>query len=119
VEVLNDDRIVVRRVGKELYMFGTPWHGDFSDYYETIASSAPLRKLFFIYHCSSNRVLPLKAIEAFQHFFPNTFPVFWDRGSMDFTADFLCEVLNHVPAFSLGFVKEQSAVEHVQRELGV
>lgn len=119
VDVLNDDRIVIRKVGKDFYIFGTPWHGDFSDYLETIASKAPLRKIFFIYHHAQNKVTPLRSMEAFHRFFPNIFPIFWDKQSLDFTADFLCEVLDRVPSFGLGFLKEQSAVSHVRAKLAI
>ncbi|MCX5750999.1 MAG: hypothetical protein NT099_04975 [Candidatus Saganbacteria bacterium] len=111
--VLNDDRIVLRRTKKGLCIFGTPWHGDFSDYLDTISGSAPLKRLFFIYHLKANRLKPLNAREAFNRFFPNTFPIFWDKKDVRFTFDFLCEVIKKVPAFSLGFVNDASVVDYV------
>ena len=110
IVILNDDRIIIRKAGNGVYIFGTPWHGDFSDYVDTISRFAPLKKLFFIYHQKENKVLPLNLKDAFNRFFPNTFPVFWDKESMDFTVGFLYEVLNKVPAFSLGFVNDESVV---------
>lgn len=112
--ILNDDRIIVRKIGGKLIMFGTPWHGDFSDYIDTIASSAPLKRLFFIYHHPENLLLPIKAREAFNRFFPNTFPVFWDKEIMSFTVDFLHDILQKIPAFSLGFVNDDRVVDCVR-----
>jgi serine kinase of HPr protein (carbohydrate metabolism regulator) len=28
VDVLSDDRIIVRKKGEQFWMYGTPWHGD-------------------------------------------------------------------------------------------
>jgi hypothetical protein len=119
VEVLNDDRIIIRQIGSKFYIYGTPWHGDFSDYHATMASRALLKGLFFIYHYPENSLKPLSLGQAFQHFFPNIFPIFWNKDCMDFTAHFMCGVLAVVPAYSLGFVKEQSVVKYVRAYLGL
>lgn len=113
VVVLNDDRIVVRKTKSGLRIFGTPWHGDFSDYVDTISSSALLKRLFFIYQLKENLLEPIKAREAFNRFFPNTFPVFWDKADMQFTIDFLHAVIKEIPCFSLGFVNDDRVVDYV------
>lgn len=53
---LNDDRIIVRKLNWKFIIYGSPWHGEFSDYLTSRIESAPLRKLFFIYHASDNTV---------------------------------------------------------------
>ena len=113
VVILNDDRIILKKTKKGIYLFGTPWHGDFSDYVDTISSSVPLKRLFFIYHLKKNLLKPLNSREAFNRFFPNTFPIFWDKEDMLFTIDFLYEVIGKIPAFSLGFINDDRVIDYV------
>ncbi|MBU4418310.1 MAG: hypothetical protein KJ594_00265, partial [Candidatus Omnitrophica bacterium] len=42
--VLNDDRIIVRKVNGKFFIYGSPWHGEFSDYLASRIESAPLKK---------------------------------------------------------------------------
>lgn len=46
--VLNDDRIIVRKVNNKFRMYGCPWHGEFSDYLVSRIESAPLEKFFYL-----------------------------------------------------------------------
>lgn len=46
VMVLNDDRIIVRKLKNSFFIYGSPWHGDFNDYLLSRIESAPLDKLF-------------------------------------------------------------------------
>lgn len=109
--ILNDDRIIVRKTKRGMYLFGTPWHGDFSNYVDTISSSVPFKRLFFIYHLKKNLLKPVNSREAFNRFFPNTFPVFWNKKDMQFTIDFLYEVIGKIPAFSLGFINDDRVID--------
>src|SRR3989338_3303063 len=40
--VLNDDRIIVRKINGKFFIYGSPWHGEFSDYLESRIERAPL-----------------------------------------------------------------------------
>ena len=80
VRILNDDRIIVRRDKGRLYMYPTPWHGDYSEYLrEGRVARARLSKLFYIYHHKTNHAERVSAVEGFNHFIKALFVSFWDK----------------------------------------
>jgi hypothetical protein len=61
VEMLSDDRMIVRRGGDEFYAFGTPWPGD-AGY--AVNAGAPLQALCFLTKADACRLVPLPAAPA-------------------------------------------------------
>ena len=47
IQILSDDRIVLRKEGKKLWMHGTPWHGEAG---LSSAARAPLTRIYFLQH---------------------------------------------------------------------
>lgn len=112
--VLNDDRIVVRKIRGKFLIYGSPWYGDFRNYLTFQMESAPLRKLFFIYHSSKNKVRPLSSKEAFMCLYPAIFPTFWDRRCLENIISFCQNLVNNVECLHLGFVKDKSLIGFVR-----
>jgi hypothetical protein len=104
VTVLSDDRIILRKVGNEVWMHGTPWHGD-----EPLASPrcAPMRRGFFLRHASKNELTPVAGAPAVMELFARSFPPFFSPSGLDFTLSVLTEISEVVPFFDLGFVPDQ------------
>jgi hypothetical protein len=113
--ILSDDRIIVRRCGADLVMYGTPWHGE-ADLSEP--GSAPLRGVFFLAHDLRNIVVPLKVPEATARFVASGFPPFYDREGLDFTVRFFGELAAEVPCQELRFVPDATVVRCVQAWVG-
>ncbi len=86
VTVLSDERIVLRREGGGLRMYGTPWHGD-----GQIAEpgSARLDRVFFLRHSPRNVVGPLPLTDALTRFFVCGFTPFHDAAGLEFALGFL------------------------------
>ena len=112
--VLNDDRIIVRKVKDKFYIYGSPWHGDFSDYLNSRIECALLQKLFFIYHASSNKAKEVFKAQAFAQLYPNVFPTFWDKESLNRIISFSWELVRAVPCFRLGLVKGKSTIKFIR-----
>jgi len=104
--VLNDDRVIVRKKGGKFFIHGSPWHGDFNDYLDSRIESAPLKKLFFIYHALENRARKVRQREAFQHLYPSLFPTFWDKGCLGNILSMSEQLITDVPCFRMDFVKK-------------
>ena len=81
--ILNDDRIIVKKLNGKFFIYGSPWHGEFSDYLYSKIDSAPLEKLFFIYHAPYNTVSQISQRAAFNWLYPALFPTFWDKYSLE------------------------------------
>ena len=108
MEVLSDDRTIVRKKGDEFRMYGTPWHGEgkFGS-----PGSAKVEKIFFIGHGEENAVRGVKAVDAAARLLSCSFPPYWDPEGMGFTLGFIGELTAEVACRVLRFRPERSVVE--------
>ena len=112
--VLNDDRIVIRKVKKKFYIFRTPWHGDFSDYLRSSPDKAELKSIFFIYHNTKNKIDFLRPKESFGYLYPNIFPIFWNKKNLEKQIDLCQELVSIVPSYRFGFKNDKSVISAVR-----
>jgi hypothetical protein len=113
--VLNDDRIIVRKVNGKFIMYGSPWHGEFSDYLVSRIESAALKRIFFIHHAPENIAAQVSSKQAFNLLYSALFPTFWDRIFLENTAEFCEELVKTVPSCSLGFVNDKKVIGFVRK----
>ncbi|HSS37661.1 MAG TPA: hypothetical protein VLT58_02725 [Polyangia bacterium] len=111
VTVLSDERIVLRREGGGLRMYGTPWHGD-----GQIAEpgTAHLDRVFFLQHGPRNAVRPVPLTDAITRLFVCGFTPFHDAAGLAFSLAFLESVARDCPCQELAFVPDRSAVAFVR-----
>jgi hypothetical protein len=111
ITVLNDDRIIVRQNKGNLWMYGTPWHGDFKEH-----SSHGLRihKLFFLRHGRKNSSRVKSGAEAVSMLLARSFPPFWDKEGMAFTIEFCQRLVSEIPCYELTFVPDGSLIDFVR-----
>ena len=114
-KVLNDDRIVIRKTKGRFFIYGVPWHGEFTDHLVSRMERASLSKLFFIRHSERNHVRPLTEAEIFGLLYPAVFPTFWDKGGLGNIASFCRDIIKDVPCFDLGFAKDKRIVDFITR----
>jgi len=114
VEVLSDDRTIVRKRGNEFWMYGTPWHGEgkFGS-----PRSAKVERIFFLSHGEENAVRDVKGVDAAARLLTCSFPPYWDREGMDFTLGFAGELTAGVTCRGLSFRPERGVVEFLIEEL--
>jgi hypothetical protein len=123
VEVLSDDRIIVRRaftdsakgVGQEcpahtFLMHGTPWHGE-----AAFASPkrAPMRRIFLLEHGPGNRIERVSRSAAVGELLARSFTPFYHRRFVDPVLALLEEMAESLPCYRFHFVPDQSAVERI------
>jgi hypothetical protein len=113
--VLNDDRIIVRKLNGRFFIYGSPWHGEFSDYLQSHIESAPLDKLFFIHHASQNTVQHISQKETFNLLYPALFPTFWDKGCLENVVSFCQDLVKTIPCFRLGFVNNKKVITFARK----
>jgi hypothetical protein len=111
-EILSDDRIILRRLDGQVWMYGTPWHGEGE---LARSAGAPLAGIFFLRHGERNRLQALGRAEASARLFSCGFPTFYDANGLDFTLAFFDEVTGAVPCYELSFVPDETAVDFVRR----
>lgn len=113
-KVLNDDRMVIRKVNGNFFIFGTPWHGDFRDYLKSIPDKAKLKSIFFIYHNSKNKINYLQSKKAFGYLYPNIFPTFWNKENLERQINLCQDLVSSIPSYKLGFKKDKSVISVVR-----
>jgi hypothetical protein len=109
--ILSDDRIVLRRTGDGISMYGTPWHGEamYAD-----PGSAPLRGIFLLRHGTDNRLTSLRPAQATARLFACSFVPFYNPEGLAFALDFLENLVRDVPCHELRFVPDRRIVDVVR-----
>ena len=122
VEVLSDDRIIVRRDKPQvprlarddkkngMRMYGTPWHGE--GRYAS-PGSAPLARIFILEHGHGNVLTLLPPSQAVAELFARSFVPFHRHEYVDSALEFLQELVGSVPVYHYAFEPTEAAVERI------
>lgn len=106
--ILSDDRLVVRRQGGGLWLYGTPWHGD-ADLHKP--QRAPLNRLHFLVQSHRNSLSHLASGEAMKRLMPCSFmPFYYPPGVSDSLA-FIDRLVRDIPCYDLAFTPTQEAID--------
>jgi hypothetical protein len=109
--LLGDERVAVRKRGKQFWLISTAWHGKG----QLIGpGEIPLDHLFVLHHALVNQATRLKPSDAVSELMTRSFLPFWDRAGMEFTLEFLDDLCSTVPCYDLGFTPDKSAVDFVE-----
>ena len=114
-KVLNDDRIVIRKIKGKFFIYGVPWHGEFTDYLNSRAIRAGLFRLFFIRHSRINCVRQLSEAEIFSFLYPTVFPTFWNKNGLGNIVSCCRDIIKNISCFDLGFAKDKMIVDFITR----
>jgi hypothetical protein len=111
VEVLSDDRTIVRKQDGQFRMYGTPWHGDapFGS-----PRGVRLERIFFLGHGRKNALRDLTGAGAMLQFLKCSFPPYWDAPGMESTMELFEELPTRLPCCELSFKPDESAVEFIR-----
>jgi hypothetical protein len=111
-DVLNDDRVMVRRNADRFRVHGTPWHGDLAF---TNPDSAPLQAVFFLEHAATHQVIPLTAEQAQQQLLTSAWLPLWDRtGGVAKTMSVCRDLVRAVPCYRLRFRRDSDVIHLVR-----
>lgn len=109
-KILSDDRIILRLHEGELWMYGTPWHGE-------AAFAAPARakldRIHILQHGSENRFVRLPQARAVGEIFARSFPPFHNPAGLEKTVEFIKRALDAVPCYEFEFIPDGSSVAAV------
>jgi len=111
IRILSDDRIILRRRGGQVWMHGTPWHGDAG-----IASpdAALLARIYVLEHGPSNELVPMPHSVATAEIFARSFMPRHCPEALSFALNFIEELAREFPCHTFRFVPKQSAVEAIR-----
>jgi hypothetical protein len=114
VDILSDDRTIVRKKDGEYWIYGTPWHGEakFGAPY-----TAKLDRIYFIQHGAANSARQMRGAEPVQNLLTCSFPPYWDSEGMGFTMDFFSDMTATLPCYELFVKPDKNIVDFVKRNL--
>jgi hypothetical protein len=109
-EILSDDRIILRLHDDELWMHGTPWHGE-----AAFASpgKAKLDRIHILRQGRQNTFSALPPARAVGEVFARSFPPFHSEEGLEHTLDFIKQALEAVPCYEFEFLPDGSSVAAV------
>jgi hypothetical protein len=125
VEILSDDRIIVREhpvdednlCGKkanesaaQIYMYGTPWHGEA---HFALPQRAPLQRIFVLEHGHGNVLTRLTRSQMVAELFARAFVPFHRHEYVGHALAFLERVADSVPCYHYSFEPDERAVEKI------
>ena len=120
VEILSDDRIIVRedRVLEEklrkdatqIFMYGTPWHGEAAF---ALPQRAPLQRIFVLEHGHGNVLTRLTRSQMVAELFARSFVPFHRHEYVDSALSFLERVADSVPCYRYSFEPDERAVDRI------
>jgi hypothetical protein len=113
VVILNDDRIILRHIEGQLWMYGTPWHGEAGLAHP---GRVPLTRIYFLRHGHKNERVPLRVADAVGRLFAHSFPPFYSLAGIDFTLGFFEEVVAAVPCDDLTFLPDRRVIEFIRQQ---
>jgi hypothetical protein len=108
--ILSDDRIILRLHNGELWMYGTPWHGEAAF---AMPGKARINRIFLLEHGAANGFTPLSRSLAVGEMFARCFPPFHSASGLARTVSFLDRILDAVPCYRFQFVPNAGAVDAV------
>jgi hypothetical protein len=113
VQILSDDRIILRFLDGRLWMYGTPWHGEA----ELAASMrTEVTQILLLGRGSRNKMIPLGRPDAISNLLARSFVPLYSPSALDFTFALLQKVTQAIPCAELQFVPDERVVEFVREQ---
>jgi hypothetical protein len=112
VQILSDDRIILRAHGDKIFMYGTPWHGDAGI---SSPDCATVTNIYFLEQYRHNEIAPLAPGVAAAELFARSFVPRHCAQGLEFSLGFMERVTREIPCNIFRFVPQQSAVEAIRR----
>ncbi len=115
VELVSDDRVILRPHDGVWWMYGSPWHGE-----AEICSTAraPLRRIFALHKAPLNAIELLAPAQAAARILACAFPPFHDAAGLAAVVDIAASVAAAVPVARFSFVNDPGAVAFIRNAAG-
>jgi len=110
VEVLSDDRTIVRKKDGQYWMYGTPWHGEAKF---GAPGGVKLENIFFLRHASRNAIKGVTGAPSVTQFLKCSFPPYWDAAGMEFAMEFFSDLTTSVLCQMLEFKPDKHVIEFI------
>ncbi len=108
MEILSDDRIIVKQDDDGFRAYGTPWSGEAGI---AVNRSAPLAAVFFLKKGEENRITKLSPAEALKLLLPTVSIPWFDPAGRDGVLNFCDRLLSATPLYKLSFTTDGTVAD--------
>jgi len=112
VEILNDDRPIIRMKDGQWHVYGTPWSGS---NLQIINKSVALSAIIAIRQSPENSIRRLNSKEVAAYVMPRCFLPYFDQKLMDTAINHIVSVMKNTPVYLLSCKPDEEAVKMVSR----
>lgn len=113
VQVLTDDRAILRYNDRNVILYGTPWHSS-SKYY--LNSKDVIKDVYFIKHGSNNEMNKIRKSVAFQYLISNSFCTYWYQLESK-SYRIISDIIKGIDFYEFGFLPNKSAAKYIEQKM--
>ena len=113
-ELMNDDNPIVRVIGDQAFIYGSPWSGKTPCYRQI---KAPLGAITRIDRAPKNSIEKLSPIEAFASLLPSCSNMKWDKDIFHGICNNVTRVIELTNCYTLHCLPDQEAAEICHKEI--
>lgn len=110
--VLNEDRLIIRRIKDKFYAYGCPWYIRNKDLVSP--EQIELKKVFFLRHSQKNYMRLLDKRETFLYMLKQAHFLIWEKRIMEKIFDFLEILCENIYGYELGFKPTKKIIEFLE-----
>jgi hypothetical protein len=110
--ILSDDRIIIRQLEGQLWMYGTPWHGERR---YSLNQRVPLRQIYFLRHGAAHQLVQLPPAQRVAMLVARSFLPFHSSAGVQFSLDLCQELVRSIPCHELHFRPEPSVISFLKK----
>lgn len=108
--ILEDDRIIVRKRGRDFWIYGAPWDRNLDI---LSPKGVKVEKIFFLKHGKENSLIPKKGEEALISFLIRCLPPPWME-EIECMIEFCSKIVESISCYELQFLPDSSVVEFLE-----
>lgn len=106
--IVNDDRLIIREINQEFYVFNTPM------YYQDRPKKVVLNSMFLISHSPENKLKKLSGATAVTNVLAFCIQNNFDKRFIQNRLDFFSKLCSKVAVYKLGFVPDIAVVNFIK-----
>lgn len=107
--VINDDRLIIRRIDNKYKVFNTPM------FYLDSPKVTSLDSIFLIRHSSGNKLKRISGAKAVSRVMACCIQNNFDNQFVKSRLDFLSDLITDIPVYELGFVPDSSVLKFIRQ----
>lgn len=105
LSVLNDDRIILRKIKGKYFAFGNPWHGEVEI---TSSDYGKIEELFFLEKAKRNYIQKISKRDMVIRILSNVFYLKEDKENLKKVVEIVLDIVNNIKGYTLCFKPDLS-----------